>query len=248
MLQKSDMNSDSLFSMWARLGVNFPAFKPSREEPLVEELIAQTSLIGRYEPRLLEGMAGWLQKHGDLINNSLMRRHIELGDSAVIGLVFDTLTSKETAKLKQLTKYCRPKRKAEMLFFAAESSPTMKAQAVEHETELSRKWNLLYVSLRIKTDAVFDRQKVLKKNPNLARRALFGVVMRTEILNFLLQRGSSFPAEISKVLGYRYHRVISDIQGLIRDGVIIDSFAGKKRQLKISPAFHDFLNAIPYCR
>jgi hypothetical protein len=58
----------------------------------------------------------------------------------------------------------------------------MKAQAVEHETELSRKWNLLYVSLRIKTDAVYDRKEVLKRNPNLARRALFGVVMRTEIL------------------------------------------------------------------
>ena len=246
MLQKSDMNIDSLFSMWARLGVNFPAFKPSREEPLVEELIALTSLIGRYEPRLLEGMAGWLQKHGDLINTSLMRRHIEIGDSAVIGLVFDTLTSKETAKLKQLVKYCRPKKKAEMLFFAAESSPTMKAQAVEHETELNRKWNLLYVSLRIKTDAVFDRKEVLKKNPNLARRALFGVVMRTEILNFLLQKESSFPAEISKALGCRYHRVISDIQGLIRDGVIIDSFAGKRRQLRISPAFHDYLNAMPY--
>jgi hypothetical protein len=102
MLQKSDMNSDSLFSMWARLGANFPAFKPSREESLVEELIAQTSLIGRYEPRLIEGMVGWLKKHGDLINTSLIRRHIECGDSAVIGLVFDTLTSKETAKLKQL--------------------------------------------------------------------------------------------------------------------------------------------------
>jgi hypothetical protein len=46
----------------------------------------------------------------------------------------------------------------------------------------------------------------------------------------------------------RYNGVISDIQGLIRDGVIIDSLAGKKRQLKISPAFHDFQNAIPYCR
>ena len=104
MLQKSDMNSDSLFSMWARLGVNFPAFKPVKEEPLIEHLIAQTSLIGRYEPRLIEGMAGWLQKHGDLINTSLMRRHIEIGDSAVIGLVLDILTSKEAAKLKQLAK------------------------------------------------------------------------------------------------------------------------------------------------
>jgi hypothetical protein len=240
------MNSEPLFSMWARLGVNFPAFKPSKEETLVEELIAQTSLIGRYEPRLLEGMAGWLQKHGDLVNTSLMRRHIENGDPAVIGLVFDTLNSKETAKLKQLTKYCRPKKKAEMLFYAAETSPTMKAQAVENETELNRKWNLLYVSLRIKTDAIYDRKEVLKRNPNLARRALFGVIMRTEILNFLLQKGSSFPAEISKALGYRYHRVIGDVHGLIRDGAIIDSLAGKRRQLKISPAFNDYLNAIPY--
>jgi hypothetical protein len=240
------MNSEPLFSMWARLGVNFPAFTPSKDEPLVEGLIAQTSLIGRYEPRLIEGMAGWLQKHGDLINTSLMRRHIMNGDPAVIGLVFDVLSSKETPKLKQLTKYCRPKKKAEMLFYAAETSPTMKAQAIENETELNRKWNLLYVSLRIKTDAVYDRKEVLKRNPNLARRALFGVVMRTEILNFLLQKGSSFPAEISKALGYRYHRVIADIQGLIRDGAIIDSFAGKKRLLKISPAFHHYLHAIPY--
>src|SRR5512137_1826204 len=124
------MNADSLFEKWMRVGVNFPAFEPCSEEPLIEDLIAQTSLIGRYEPRLIEGMAGWLQKHGDLVNTSLMRRHIENGDAAVIGLVFDTLTSKETDKLKQLTKYCRPKKKAEMLFFAAESSPTMKAQAV----------------------------------------------------------------------------------------------------------------------
>jgi hypothetical protein len=62
--------------MWTRLGVNFPAFNPSKGEPLVEELIAQTSLIGRHEPRLIEGMAGWLQKYGDLVNTSLKRRNI----------------------------------------------------------------------------------------------------------------------------------------------------------------------------
>ena len=62
------MNSESLFQLWARIGVNFPAFTPSAEEPLVEELIAHTSLTGRYEPRLMEGMTGWMAKHGDLVN------------------------------------------------------------------------------------------------------------------------------------------------------------------------------------
>ena len=95
------MNSEPLFSMGTRLGVNFPAFNPSKEEPLVEELIAQTSLIGRYETRLIEGMAGWLQKHGDLVNTSLMRRHIESGDPAVIGLL------RYTSKAKGLSKELR---------------------------------------------------------------------------------------------------------------------------------------------
>ncbi len=78
-----------------------PAFNPSKGEPLVEELIAQTSLIRRYEPRLIEGMAGWLQKHADLVNTSLMRRHIESGDLAVIGLL------RYTSKPKVLSKELR---------------------------------------------------------------------------------------------------------------------------------------------
>lgn len=240
------MNTESLFSMWARIGVNFPAFDSCDDEPLIEELIAQTSIIGRYEPRLIEGMAGWMQKHGDLINTSLMHKHICTGDSAVLGLLFELLNSKESMKLKQLVKYCRQKQRAEMLFYTAENSPSMKAQAIENETELNQKWNLFYVSLRIKTDAVFDRKEVLKRNPNLARRALFGVGMRTEILNFLLRKGSSFPAEISKSLGYQYPKVIEDIQDLIRDGAVVDSIAGKKRELKISPIFYTYLNTIPY--
>jgi hypothetical protein len=46
-------------------------------------------------------MAGWLQKHGDLVNTSLMRRHIESGDPAVIGLL------RYTSKAKGLSKELR---------------------------------------------------------------------------------------------------------------------------------------------
>ena len=242
----ADATIESLFALWSRIGVNFPAFKPSEEEPLVEELIAQTSIIGRYEPRLLEGMAGWIYKHGDLLNTSLMHKHIASGDPAVLGLLFDTINSKEANKLKMLTKYCSPKKKGEMLFYAAENSPTLKAQAIENETPLNKKWNLYYVSMRIKTDVIISRREVLKKNPNLARRALFGAEMRTEILNFLLWKESSFPAEIAKRLGYRYHRVIGDIQELVRDGALIASTSRKNREICISPAFQKYLNLIPY--
>ena len=240
------MNIESLFSLWSRAGVVFPSFEPSREEPLVEELIARTSIIGRYEPRLLEGMARWIQKHGDIINIPLMHRHIPSGATAVIGLLCDLLDSREALKFKKLGKYCMPSPKAQMLFFAAESSPTMKAQAIENESALNRKWNLYYTSLRIKTDAVLERREILKRNPNLARRALFGTEMRTEILNYLLAEKTSFPAEISKVLGYRYHRVAEEINNLLRDGTLVCRITGKKREVGIAPSFIDYLQVTPF--
>lgn len=240
------MNQKSLFPLWARIGVNFPAVEPSESEPLVEDLIAQTSIIGRYEPRLIECMAGWLAKHGDLINTSLMHKYISQGNSAVIGLIIDLIETRQSAKLKKLITYCKPNKKAEMLFHAAENSPTMKAEAIEKESGINKNWNLYYVSLRIKTDAVFDRSMILKNNPNLARRALFGSGMRTEILNFLLNKGTSFPAEIANHFGYRYHRVIEDIQDLIQEGAVIDTRSAKKRMLQLSPAFEKYLNIIPW--
>ena len=159
-----------LYQKWKRMGVNFPAFEASNKAPLIEELIAQTSIVGRYEPRLIECMAGWIQKHGSLIKASLMRKYLAAGDSAVIGLILDLLDSKETLKLRRLSKYCTPKKKAEMLFYAADHSPTMKSEAIEKEAEINRKWNLFYVSLKIKTDAILERKQVLKMNPNLGHR------------------------------------------------------------------------------
>jgi hypothetical protein len=240
------MQPKPLFQQWVRVGVQFPAFEPSSEEPHLEELIANTSVVGRYEPRLIECMAGWITKHGELINTSLMHKHLSGGDSAVLGLLFELVESKDALKVKQLLKYCKPKKKAEMLFYAAENSPTMKAKAIENETKLNKKWNLFFASLRLKTDAVVERKQILRDNPNLARRALFGVQMRTEILNFLLRNGSSFPGEIAKQLGYQYHRIFEDIQDLIRDGVVMDSQEGKKRILRISPPFEKYLNLLPY--
>jgi hypothetical protein len=242
----TELQTESLFQLWARVGVNFPAIKPSETEPLVEELIAQTSIIGRYEARLIECMAGWLTKHGDLVNTSLMHKYISQGNSAVIGLVFDLLDTKESVKLKSLMKYCNPNKEGEMLFHVAENSPTMKAEAINKETPINRKWNLYYVSLRIKTDSVFDRTTILKNNPNLARRALFGAGMRTEILNFLLNKGTSFPAEIANHFGYRYHRVTADIQDLIREGAIIDTPSANRRMLRLSSPFEKYLRITPW--
>jgi hypothetical protein len=240
------MNTDSLFEKWTHVGVNFPAFEPSIKEPLIEELIAQTSKIGRYEPRLIEAMAGWIQMHGDLINTSLMHRNFSYADTAVIGVLCDILDSKESSKFRLLSKYCVPKSKGQMLFYSSEASRTMKVKAIENETDINLRWNLYFVSLRIKTDSILSRQNVFKRNHNLARRALFGANMRTEILNYLLAKKRTFLADIANALGYRYHRVIDDINTLLKDGVLRDSFEGRKRFVELEPSFEKFLSSIPF--
>jgi hypothetical protein len=240
------MNLESLFSSWARLGINFPGFKPSSQEPLVEDLIAATTVIGRYEPRLLECMAGWLFKHSDLVNTSLMHKRIKNSEAAVLGIILEMLHSKESTKLRQLAKYCKPKSKAEMLFYTAETSATMKAEAVQKATSVNKRWNVYFASFRIKTDSVLDRRQVLKNNPNLARRAIFGNDLKTEILNFLITKGMSYPAEITKYLGYRYHQVFTNIQELIKDGLVIDTALKKRKKIHISPLFQNYLTALPY--
>ena len=236
----------ALYRKWMRLGVGFSGTEPSLNEPHLEELIAETSLIGRYDLRLIEGMAGWIQEHGDLINMSLMHKNIKLADSAVIGLVSDLVGGAVSQKFKKIVKYCTPKTQPEMLVYGSEKSEETRTEAVKNETAVNRRWNLYYIDLRIKSDAVFQRSFMLKLNHNLARRALFGAEMRTEILNYLLEKERSFPAEIARNLGYRYHRVMEDVHGLIKDGALIQYENGRKKEITIAQPFADYLRQIPF--
>jgi len=236
----------ALCKKWMRLGVGFSGTEPALEEPHLEELIAETSLIGRYDVRLIEGMAGWIQEHGDLINMSLMHKNIKLADSAVIGLVSDLISGAAAQKFKKIVKYCTPKTQPEMLIYGSEKSEETRTAAVKNETEANRRWNLYFVDLRIKSDAVFQRNLMLKLNHNLARRALFGAEMRTEILNYLLEKERSFPAEIARNLGYRYHRVMEDVHGLLKDGALVRYETGRKKEITIAQPFADYLRQIPF--
>jgi hypothetical protein len=162
---------NEIFERWRRLGVNFTSTAPSVQEPLIEKLVADTIVYGRAEPRLLECMAAWLYYYGDLVNISLMRNYISQIDSAVLGLILELINHK---RLNQLIKYCAPKKYPEMLFKV--KSTIMKAEAVNGSSEINSKWNLYFVSFRIKHGAIMNRHYVLKNNLNLARRRLVGTL------------------------------------------------------------------------
>ena len=163
--------TDTVFEDWVRIGVKFTGTKPSADEPLVEGLIAQTSIVCRKWPRLMDVMAGLVQLYGDLLNVSLMRKYIPHGDSAVIGLLCDLVTSREAEKIKLLTKYCAPKETPEFLFPENYLTIDIVEHMVPEETrKICRKWNLYFPYVRIKTNCMLIRKDILSRNPNLAHR------------------------------------------------------------------------------
>lgn len=232
---------NNIFESWRRLGVNFTSVDSSMQEPQVEKLVRDTLIKGRDEPRLLECMAAWLYQYGDLINISLMRNYVTQTDSAVFGFILELINHK---RLNQLIKYCTPKKDPEMLFNV--NSTIMKAEAVNSSSDINRKWNLYYVSFRIKNNAIMNRHYVLKNNPNLARRSLFGVSLKTEIINFILNNEDVYVAGISHYMGCHYHLVSSDIKEMIEDGIVRSVQYKRKNILEFIPSFRNYFCATPF--
>jgi hypothetical protein len=163
---------DSLFEEWMCFGVRFTNTEPAAKEPQLERLIAETSLWGRYKPRLMDGMLGWIQKCGDLIDISVLRENIQYGDSAVLGLLSDVVTSDVAQNFKQIGQYCTPKAKPEMLFHIGNSFRPLVMKAAYVATEVNHKWNLYYVSLRIKTSTSYTRSYILENCHSLVQKTL----------------------------------------------------------------------------
>jgi len=235
--------TDSVFEDWVRVGVRFSGTQPAAIEPLMEKLIAQTSIVCRYWPQLFDIMAGWVQMHGDLINIPLMYKYLPESDRAVIGLLSDITNSKEAAKFKQLTKYCPPKKMPEMLFLEPKEYFTLEniIYIVPPDTaKLCKKWNLYYLSLNIKTNATFLREAILEHNPNLARRAMLGANMKTEILNYLLSKKISSPAEIADVVRHRLEKITDEVNILVADGFLTKTENG----ITLTPSFTEYLHSV----
>jgi hypothetical protein len=119
----------------------------------------------------MDVMAGWVQLYGDLINVSLMRESLPQGDSAVIGLLCDLVTSTEAQNFKLLTRYCTPKETPDFLFFLRDLTIGMLEYMVPEDIkEICRKWNLYFSYVRIKTNCILAREDILNNNPRLAQR------------------------------------------------------------------------------
>jgi hypothetical protein len=241
--------TNSVFEDWVRVGVRFSGTQPAAKEPLMEKLVAQTSIVCRYWPRLFDVMAGWIQMHGDLINVPLMYKYLADSDTAVIGVLCDILTSCEATNFKKLTKYCSPKKAPEMLFLEPKEYYTLEniRYIVPAETaNIIQKWNLYYLSVKIKTNATFLREGILKHNPNLARRAMLGANMKTEILNYLLSKKSSSIAEIAAAVKHRLEKITGEVNILLADGFLTatEKEIGPQTQVTLTPSFVEYLQSI----
>jgi hypothetical protein len=84
------------------------------------------------------------------------------------------------------------------------------------------------------------RDWILKHNRFLALRAVFGVNIRSEILN-ALDHGSEIAIQrLSKKTGYAYSGVYREVENLLANGLVEEN-VGKGRILKLSGKMKDIM-------
>ena len=231
---------------WVRTGINFTGYSMYKHEVNLEELIAATSVIGRYEPRLIYCMTSWIIKNGDLINVYRLKSEVINSDTAVLGALLEiSLTHKADKKLGNIIKFCNKKEKPEMMFIIADTSPSLKLSIIENGDLICNKWNVLCKEITIKPDSLFNRSYIMKHNKNLARRMLFGVQMKTEIFNILLEKKNLYIKQLQDILGYKYPVIFNEIKKLHDEG-IIDWYEDKQMKwISLNKRMENYLNKVP---
>lgn len=212
---------NNLYKIWTRLGVAFGESFSSEELVDLEKILVETSKAGRDDSRLLFGMRGWLLKHHDFVNGSRLIRLVQKEkQTAVLGAIIDSVIEENPRSvLKAVRKYCRKLKAPEFLFTRIGKSPT--------ESELNRKeylfvwkrWNLISREMSAMEGAIFEKPYVLRCNPNLALRALFGAGTRAEIFSYFLQNKEGNVLKISSALGQSYQPVYSELMAISKIGL-----------------------------
>jgi hypothetical protein len=231
--------SKNLYQTWTRLGVAFNESFKLQGLVNLEKTLLETCELGRQDSRLLFGMLGWLMKHHDLVNGSILIRLVKkTPKTAVLGAIIDAVLAKQPrSSLKNVRKYCKPLTKAEFLFNRIGASPTLAKLNREQNLNLWKNWGLISREIDEMAGAIAEKAFVLKNNNNLAIRALFGAGIRAEILSYFMEHEQGNAYEIAKQIGLSYEPVYSELQFFQKIGLMIPSKIGKALVFQLRPNF-----------
>ncbi len=205
----------------------------------LEKILVETSQAGRDDSRLLFGMRGWLLKHHDLVNGSRLIRFVrQEKQTAVLGAVIDSVIEiNPRSVLKAVRRYCRKLNKPEFLFRRIGRSPTESELNQEECLSVWKRWNLISREMSTMGEAILEKPYVLRNNPNLALRALFGAGTRAEIFSYFIKNKEGNALEISFALGQSYQPVYSELMALCKIGLGKVTKVGAERIFQVPYPF-----------
>jgi predicted transcriptional regulator len=222
-----------LYQKWAKFGwmVTEPVFQGDVD---LEELIAETTFGARHDGRLMKWLLTWFRDFGDLVNKKRLLRFIKQADTAVLGVVIDVAIQHGADKnFKTILAKCKPLKPAEVFQKGMDEITIYTEGQKEYGKKEYRKWGFYCTMLEFYDDAKRTREWVLKNNRLLAIRAIFGVSIRSEIINALEQNDGIAIQRLSKQTGYAYSGVYREVENLAKNG-LVEEDAGKGRILKLS--------------
>jgi len=131
-------------------------------------------------------LKAWIKSFGDLINIKRLVKIVPEENSPLLGaLIEKAVECGAHSRLKAVANQCKRAGTGEFLFHLAKDKPTLALEAMESATALNERWNVYWKTIEAKTDMIYNRTAVLKANPILMYRALFGVIIRADIIVFL---------------------------------------------------------------
>ena len=108
-----------------------------------------------------------------------------------------------------------------------------------------KKWGVYTSTVTLKEDALVTRASLLKKNQNLAIRAVFGANTRSEILFALSRVTYAYVSQLADLIGLSYQPVYAEIEHLTLNGMIDSKYIGKMKLVSLSERTIEFIKLLP---
>jgi hypothetical protein len=237
---------DRLYDTWMSLGMGMNGKRYILDLDL-EQTLAETTRVGRYESRLLWAMLTWIAVYGDLVNVSRMMHFLNIAEQSVLGAIFEiAVKNGGDKKLLNVINRCAPKKNPELLF------PRMKKLGFAYAQELSdakdewKKWGYYSSETSFMFDSILgDRMFIFKYQKNLAVRAIFGSNLRAEILYYLYKNSGTYIKAISKATGFAYFPVYNEIKELVRNGLLKSTTYGRTNVVSLNEFIYRFIQNVP---
>ena len=175
---------------WTTLGVLYGA-SPAHKTPDIEVLLLRTVELLPTFARLLPTTVTWLVQYERLVcRHRLSRMSGEVADtntSAALGLLLDFVRQHtQSDHLNIVIASCRASEHPEPLFAVDQQSDALVRLAEDHTSDISRRWGLWTAEPVLKSDAIRPTNWLMKRNPALRYRAIFGGNLRASVLACLL--------------------------------------------------------------